>query len=59
MSSADGYGAQKDGQEENKIQKETETVEVERVRGKKKSLLKRLTTNVMVMKIGMVEKGTC
>ena len=36
MSSADGYGAQKDGQEENKIQKETETVEVERERGERR-----------------------
>ena len=32
LSSVDGYGFQKEGQEESKIQKEIETVEVERVR---------------------------
>ena len=35
LSSADGYGVQK-GQEENKILKEIETVEVERVRGERR-----------------------
>ena len=52
MSSVGGYGVQKEGQEESKIQKEIETVEVERVRGERKvSLLKGLTTNLIVMKI--------
>ena len=36
MSSVDGYGVQKKGQEESKIQKEIETVEVERVRGERR-----------------------
>ena len=36
MSSVDGYGVQKEGQEESKIQKEIETVEVERVRGERR-----------------------
>ena len=53
MSSVDG-GVQEEGQVGRKIRKEIETVEVERVRGKKKSLLKRLTTNVMITKIGVV-----
>ena len=35
LSSFDGYGVQKEGQEESKIQKEIETVVVERVRGQK------------------------
>ena len=33
MSSVEGYGVKKEGQDESKIQKEIETVEVERVRG--------------------------
>ena len=53
MTSVNGYGVQKEGQEESKIQNEIEAAEVERVRGEK-SLLKGLTTNVMVMKIGVV-----
>ena len=36
LSSVDGYGVQKEGQEESKIQKEIETVEVERVRGERR-----------------------
>ena len=32
----DGYGVQKEGQEESKIQKEIETVKVERVRGERR-----------------------
>ena len=36
LSSADGYGVQKEGQEESKIQKEIETVKVERVRGERR-----------------------
>ena len=36
MSSVDGYGVQKEGQEESKIQKEIETVKVERVRGERR-----------------------
>ena len=35
MSSVEGYGVQKEGQDESKIQKEIETVEVERVRGER------------------------
>ena len=49
----DGHSVQKEGQEESKIKKEIETVEVERVRGEKKSLLKGLTTNLMVVKISV------
>ena len=33
QSSVDGYGVQKEDQEESKIQKEIQTVEIERVRG--------------------------
>ena len=54
MTSVDRYGAHKEGQEESKIQKEIEIVEVERTRSETKSFLKGLTTNVMVMKIGVV-----
>ena len=32
MTSVDGYGVQKEGQEESKIQKETDAAEVERVK---------------------------
>ena len=49
MSSVDGYGVQKEGQKESKIQKEIETAGVERVKSLKKSLLKGLTTNVMIV----------
>ena len=45
MPFVNGYNVHKEGQEERKIQKEI--VEVE-------SLRKRLTTNVMVMKTGVV-----
>ena len=37
-----------------KFRKKIETVEVERVRGEKNSLLKGSTTNVMVMKVCVV-----
>ena len=36
MSSVDGYGVQKEDQEESKIQKEIETVEVERIRDERR-----------------------
>ena len=36
LTSVDGYGVQKEGQKESKIQKEIETVEVERVRGERR-----------------------
>ena len=36
MPSVDGYGVEKEGQEERKIQKEIETVKVERVGGGRK-----------------------
>ena len=36
LSSVDGYGAQKEGQEESKIQKEIKTKEVERVSGERR-----------------------
>ena len=36
MSSIDGYGVQKEDQEESKIQQGIETVEVERVRGERR-----------------------
>ena len=35
LPSVDGYGVEKGDQEESKIQKEIETVEVERVRGER------------------------
>ena len=36
MSSVDGYGVQKEGQEESKILKEIGTVEIKRVRGERR-----------------------
>ena len=56
MSSVDGYGVQKEGQKESRIQKEIETAGVERVKSLKKSLLKGLTTNVMIIRCGLIEK---
>ena len=36
LPSVDGYGCQKEGPEENKIRKEIETVEVERIGGERR-----------------------
>ena len=59
MSSVDGYGVQKEGQEETKFQKEIETVEVERVRAEKRVCWRGLITNLMLMKTGVVWKESC